>query len=518
MSTPFADLVGQSIMLAFRGTRATSDVLDLLAYTRAGGVILFRNNIGTPADLYELVQTLQTHAAQLGLPPLFVAIDQEGGNVGRLPQPFTTVPSQMAQAATGDPETAAECATITAQQLRAFGINTNFAPVLDVNNNARNPVIGVRAFGSDPETVDRFGRAALEGYKEAGVIATAKHFPGHGDTTVDSHLRLPIVRHDRARLDEIELAPFRAAIAAGVPAIMTAHIVFPHLDDLSATLSRTILTDLLRSELGFDGVIYTDALEMRALRDRYTLAESSVLSKAAGADVVLPLGPLDEQREAVDALCAALEDGRLQSDMFESTVRRLDRLRAQYQMTHQLPPYVEPDEALAAQALDITRRSITLLGDASMLPLPRSTRLLVIDCMVLYFSAVDEGIAHAALFEQRIRNAFPHTHLLRLGAEPTTSEIGDAQVLSADHDHTLLLTRNGVLLLPQIALGQALVQGNTPLIHAALRIPYDVQAIKAQTSLLTYGDLPQSLEALVEVLAGEIKATGTLPVILAPGE
>jgi beta-N-acetylhexosaminidase len=514
MTTSIADLVGQSIMLAFRGTRATPDVLDLLAYTRAGGVILFRNNISTPAQLYELVQTLQTHAAELGLPPLFVAIDQEGGNVGRLPAPFATVPSQMAQAATGDPETAAECAAITAQQLRAFGINTNFAPVLDVNNNARNPVIGVRAFGSDPQTVERFAGAAFAGYREAGVIATAKHFPGHGDTTVDSHLGLPVVPHDRRRLEDVELAPFRAAIAAGVPAIMTAHIVFPELDELPATLSRPILTDLLRHKLGFDGVIFTDALEMRALRDRYTLAESAVLSKAAGADVVLPMGPLDEQREVADALRAAVDEGRLPLDLFECTAMRLKKLRQQYQMTHELLPFAEPDQALVAQALDITRRSITLLGDQSVLPLPRTTRLLVVDCMLLFFSAVDEGIEHMALFEQRIRNAFSHAHTLRLGADPTASEIADAQALSTEYDCTLLLTRNAVLLPQQIALGQALAQGNTPLIHAALRIPYDAQAIKARTSLLTYGDLPQSLEALVEVLAGETNATGTLPVVL----
>jgi beta-N-acetylhexosaminidase len=274
------------------------------------------------------------------------------------------------------------------------------------------------------------------------------------------------------------------------------------------------LTDLLRHELGFDGVIFTDALEMRALRDRYTLAESSVLSKAAGADVVLPLGPLDEQREAADAMRAAVDEGRLPLDLFECTAMRLKKLREQYQMTHKLPPYTEPNPALAAQVLDITRRSITLLGDGSVLPLPRTTRLLVIDCMLLFFSAVDETIEHMALFEQRIRNAFPHAHTRRLGAEPTTSEIADAHALSAEYDCTLLLTRNAVLLPQQIALGQALAQGNTPLIHAALRIPHDAQAIQARTSLLTYGDLPQSLEALVEVLAGEIEATGTLPVAL----
>jgi len=515
VTTPIADLVGQSIMLAFDGIHATPDVLDLLVDTRAGGVILFRRNIGTPAQLHALISTLQAHAAAIGLPPLFVAIDQEGGNVSRLPAPFTTVPSQMAQAATGDPQSAAHCAAVIAQQLRAFGINTNFAPVLDVNNNAANPVIGVRAFGSDPDLVAHYSRAALAGYRDAGVIATAKHFPGHGDTTVDSHLGLPVVRHDRARLDRIELAPFRDAIAAGVPAIMTAHIVFEALDQLPATLSRPILTDLLRHELGFDGVIFTDALEMRALRDRYTLAESAVLSKAAGADVVLPMGSLEEQREVADALRTAVDDGRLQPELFESTARRLDVLRVQYRMTHDLPPFLQPDPTLAAQALDITRRSVTLLGDRSTLPLPTATRLLVANCVVFAFSAADEMLDHGAQLEQLIHEAFPAARMLTLGAEPSASDIAQAHALSAEYDCTLLLTRNAVLLPGQVALAQALIDGDTPLIHAALRSPYDAQMIGAQTALLTYTDLPQSLEALVNVLAGQIEATGTLPVTLA---
>ncbi len=516
MTFPIADLVGQSIMLAFAGMHATPDVLDLLDDTRAGGVILFRRNIGTPAQLHALISTLQAHAAAIGLPPLFVAIDQEGGNVGRLPAPFTTVPSQMAQAATGDPQSAAACAVITAQQLRAFGVNTNFAPVLDVNNNARNPVIGVRAFGSDPDLVAQYSRAALQGYEEQGVIATVKHFPGHGDTTVDSHLGLPIVRYDRARLDRIELAPFRDAITAGVPAIMTAHIVFEALDAMPATLSRPILTDLLRHELGFDGVIFTDALEMRALRDRYTLPASAVLSKAAGADVVLPIGSLEEQRDVAHALIAAVEAGQVPLAAFEDTARRLDTLRQRYGITHDLPPFAEPDPALDAQALAVARRSITLLGDRSTLPLPAATRLLVINCVVFAFSAADEALDHGARLEQLIGQAFPTARMLTLGAEPSASDIAQARALSDEYECTLLLTRNAVLLPGQVALARALIDGDTPLVHAAVRSPYDAQATGAQTALLTYGDLPQSLEALVDVLAGRSEAKGTLPVTFVP--
>ena len=275
-----------------------------LALALAGSFFSPTISICLPA-LHELCGALQAQATALGLPPLLIAIDQEGGIVSRLPAPFITTPSSMAQAATDDPAAAQECTRITGRQLRAFGINTNFAPVLDVNCNPANPVIGTRAFGADPHTVTRYGLAALQGYRETGVIATIKHFPGHGDTGVDSHFGLPVAHHDRARLDAVELAPFKAAIAAGAPALMSAHMVFSALDNLPATLSRAILTELLRSELGFEGVIFTDALNMRAIADRYGATEAAIMAKAAGADVLLPLGHLAGQVAVVKALSDA---------------------------------------------------------------------------------------------------------------------------------------------------------------------------------------------------------------------
>src|SRR5262245_37329691 len=257
MSHSSADLVGQSLLLSFSGSELTREIQMALERVRPAGVILFAANIASPAGLRRLCAELQQSVARLGLPPLLIGVDQEGGVVSRLPAQFVTTPCAMAQAIGGDPEAARECATITGRQLRACGVNLNFAPVLDVNCNPANPVIGTRSFGADAGTVTRFGLAALAGYRTAGVIATVKHFPGHGDTTVDSHLGLPAVDHGRARLDEVELAPFRAAIAAGAPAVMSTHIVFRALDTLPATLSRNILTDLLRGELRFDGIVFT---------------------------------------------------------------------------------------------------------------------------------------------------------------------------------------------------------------------------------------------------------------------
>ncbi len=269
MNGAYRDLAGQSIMLSFGGTHVTCELVEALRRTRASGVILFARNIGSPAELYALIATLQEQAALLGLPPLLVGVDQEGGTVTRLRPPFTTVPSQMAQAASADPAAAYRCALLTGRQLRAFGINLNFAPVLDVNCNPDNPVIGTRSFGEDAAAVTHLALEALRGYQEAGVVATGKHFPGHGDTNLDSHLGLPVVRHPRGRLDKMELAPFVAAFEAGLPAVMTAHIIFEALDALPATLSRSILTGLLRDELQFDGVVFTDALDMQAIAGHY---------------------------------------------------------------------------------------------------------------------------------------------------------------------------------------------------------------------------------------------------------
>jgi beta-N-acetylhexosaminidase len=508
------DSIGQSLMLSFAGPEATPALLAALADIRPCGIILFADNIRTPAELYTLISTLQAHAATLGLPPLLIGIDQEGGTVSRLPAPFVTVPSQMAQTATGDPAVAYRCASITGQQLRAFGINTVFAPVLDINCNPANPVIGTRAWGQDTATVTTFGLEALRGYRDTGVIATAKHFPGHGDTAIDSHLGLPTVRHGRSRLEAMELAPFVAAIKAGVPALMTAHIIFEALDTLPATLSHTILNELLRAELGYDGVIFTDALDMQAISGTYGPIEAALRSKAAGADVLMPLGTLAAQQRIAQALRAAVTDGRLPRAAFEDTARRLDALRSAYTLTHELPRFAEPEPTLAQAALDIARRGITLVRGGAELPLPHTTRLALIDCIQPRFSLVETELERAEMFSTLVQAAFPHTTPLTLGPEPTDADLLAARALAQDCDMTLLITRNAALIEPQARLAQALTARGR-VIHAAVRSPYDADVVPdATTTLLAYGDPAVSLHALVDVLAGRVPATGILPVTL----
>lgn len=513
--TELRTLIGQSLMLSFWGVSDVDAVLHAASETRAGSVVLFRNNISDPEQVYELTRRLQAHARSLGVPPLLVAIDQEGGIVSRLPAPFVTVPSQMALAATGQAEAATEAALITGQQLRAVGINTNFAPSLDVNNHPANPVIGTRSFGSDPAAVARFGLAALDGYRDSGVIATVKHFPGHGDTAVDSHLGLPQLGYGRDRLDMIELAPFIAAFRAGVPAVMTAHIVFDAFDTLPATLSHAILGDLLRREFGYDGLVFTDALEMKAIADTYGPVEAALRSKVAGADVLLPMGTLDEQIAIAHALTAAVEAGRMERTLFVETARRIEDLRMAYGLTYDLPAYDVPDQRLYPRALELARQSITCLRGHELLPLARDTRLLMIDCLQPRMSLVEESLERASRLRDLLQAAFPAATCLALSPELNEADLEHARRLLHNHEVVLLVTRDAVRAPWQAQLAASLALQDRTLIHAAVRSPYDAQLTPhATVTLLTYGDPDVSLTALVDVLCGRAEANGVLPVTL----
>ncbi|MDT7042593.1 beta-N-acetylhexosaminidase [Candidatus Nitronereus thalassa] len=319
------DTIGQLLMVGFQGTELSPEFIEWLQEYRPGGVILFSRNLVDAEQVARLTNSLQEHAPN---PPLLIAIDQEGGRVSRLPQGFTIFPSAASVAACQSPDVAYGVAEITAKELRAVGINMNMAPVLDVNSNPANPIIGNRAYGDCPEQVCTFGIATMQGLQDHGVIPCGKHFPGHGDTTTDSHKVLPVVTADRARLTAIEFEPFRQAIQQGLPTLMTAHVYYPALDaEAPATLSRTILTDLLRNELGFQGITLTDDMEMRAILDHGSIGEASVRSLQAGADIVLICHQQSRQTEAIQAIEQALDRGELSMDHLKASVDRITALK-----------------------------------------------------------------------------------------------------------------------------------------------------------------------------------------------
>jgi beta-N-acetylhexosaminidase len=318
--------VGQLAMIGFDGPSVPPEVRTLAREFDLGGVVLFARNVEAPGQVAELVYDLQQLRTRL---PLWVAVDQEGGRVARLRRGFTLWPPASTLGRSGDEALARRFARALAVELRAVGISMDFAPVLDVHTNPENAVIGDRALSDQAEIVARLGPIIVTALQEAGVAACGKHFPGHGDTRLDSHLDLPLVEHTLERLREIELRPFRAAIDAGATAIMTGHLLVPALDDARpASLSRAIVSGLLREELGFGGVVVSDDLGMRAVSDRYTIERAVVDAVAAGCDAVLLCEPNHEaQARALEALVRAVETGELPPVAVEGSQARHRRAK-----------------------------------------------------------------------------------------------------------------------------------------------------------------------------------------------
>jgi beta-N-acetylhexosaminidase len=316
--------IGRLLFVGVPGPTLDDATRRVLEDLHVGGVILFRRNVGTPVEIASLTTALHALPSQ----PL-VAIDHEGGRVLRLGEPFTPFPPAAAVGATRHPDLAYRVGRAMGQELASVGIDLNFAPVLDVNSNPANPVIGDRAFGSDPALVSEMGVALMRGLHDGGVLSCGKHFPGHGDTEKDSHRELPVVRRSRAELERTELIPFRAAIATGVPMLMTAHVLYPALDpDQPATLSREILTDVLRGELHFDGVVASDDLAMRAIAGHQSIAGAAVSALRAGADALLVCQELERAVEAFAAIEAAVANGSVDSATINAAATCIQRLRA----------------------------------------------------------------------------------------------------------------------------------------------------------------------------------------------
>ena len=312
--------------MGFYGKAVTDDLKGLLS-RGVGGVIFFARNVGKPAEVLELNRDLKSVAAR----PLVLAIDQEGGQVARLRDGFTELPTMRAVGATGSATLARELGGLVARELRAVGFDMNYAPVLDIDTNPDNPIIAARSFGRTPELVTELGLALAAGLQDAGVAACGKHFPGHGDTSQDSHLELPTLPHAMERLERVELAPFRAAARAGIASFMTAHVIFEAVDSkYPATMSRAVLTGILREKLGYDGMVVTDDVEMKAIADNYGVEEAVVLGLNAGVDHFLCCHTAELAHKAIDAIVRAVESGKLSQQILDTATRRFDKLRSRF--------------------------------------------------------------------------------------------------------------------------------------------------------------------------------------------
>ncbi len=509
------ELLGQLFMVGFHGSTLSTEMAELIQQQRVGGVILFERNIQSAQQVSELTHSLQMCARAAGHPaPLLIALDQENGMVRRLGEHITSLPGNMALGAIASEEVAYEVALATGRELRALGLTMNLAPVIDVNNNPANPVIGTRSFGEEPSLVARLGAAQVRGYRDAGIIATLKHFPGHGDTTVDSHYALPVIPHTLERLQAIELLPFQRGIEEGAECIMTAHIAFPALthDMTPATLSSDVLQGLLRTSLGYQGVIISDCMEMKAISATVGVERASVQALHSGVDIVLISHRHDRQHAAFAAVEDAVQQGELSLARVHAAIQRVLALKNRYLSWETLPlstAFADLDLSAHQHLRDTAyARSTTLVKDAfGLLPLKLDADQRI---LVLYSGAYAGALVHM------MRRYHPNTQAFAVPQQLSLHQIGDILHMVGDADIVLVATVNAYRDKVQSELVTGLVHlKRCPVIGLALASPYDLLAYpELSTYLVIYEYTRPAIKAVLRVLFGEAQAQGHLPVSL----
>ncbi|MER5894164.1 glycoside hydrolase family 3 protein [Streptomyces sp. NPDC001876] len=497
---------------------------ELISTYHVGGIIYFAwaHNTRDPHQIADLSNGIQRAGLAGPTPlPLLVSTDQEHGIVCRVGEPATLMPGAMALGAGGSRSDARTAGRIAGAELAALGINQNYAPDADVNVNPANPVIGVRSFGSDPESVAGLVAAQVKGYQSSGIASTAKHFPGHGDTSTDSHTGLPYIHHTREQWAELDAPPFRAAVAAGIDSIMTAHIVVPALDPSEdpATLSRPILTGILREELGYDGVVVTDSLGMEGVRTKYGDERVPVLALQAGVDQLLNPPNLSV---AWNAVLDAVRNGEISEARIEESILRILRLKSKLGLFRD--PYVTHrgvDRTVGirthlAAADRIAERTTTLLANTgSLLPLSRRSHrnLLVVGADPASPSGTTgpPTTTLAAAFEELGYTATA----LSTGTAPAPAKIAEAVAAAQGKDAVIVGTYNVTATSSQRTLVQALAATGVPVITVAIRNPYDIAQLAATgytASLAAYSWTDVELRAAARVIAGRAEPRGKLPV------
>ncbi|WP_298177398.1 glycoside hydrolase family 3 protein [Saccharomonospora sp.] len=531
-----ADVWGLSADEAHPGNQEKYGVdtaAEVVRKYHVGGVIYFNHsgtdNIETPRQVARLSNGLQRAALQ-SQPriPLIVSVDQEGGRVTRIAEHATEYPSAMAFGASRDVEGARTAAAISATELRAMGINQDFAPIADVNSNPLNPIIGSRSFSSDPELTGEFVEAQVDGYQNSGrlrqtVSAAAKHFPGHGDAATDSHIDLPVIDRSEEDWRANDLPPFERAVEADIDAIMTAHISMPNLDASGdpATLSEPIITGLLREELGYEGVVVTDSLGMAGVREMYSDAEIPVRALEAGVDQMLMPPDLDA---AVNGVLDAVESGRITEERIDRSVLRILELKHKRGIV--TAPFVS--ERLAERVVGteenrdavqrITDTSTTVLSDeAGLLPLGADVRNVLVtgwnrpDYPGYAAEPVDDL---AGALSQR---SDANVTALPTGTDPDAAAVDEAAAAADGADLVIVLTNGLRDSEGQRELVERLTSTDTPVIAVAVQEPYDPGHADVPTWIATYDWRGVTMTSLAKVLVGERSPVGTLPVTIPSG-
>ena len=506
--------VGQLLMVGFHGLEAPDYILEWLADGRIGGVYFFSRNVDTPEQVAALAKSCHNAAKY----PILIGIDQEGGLVARLRDGFTESPGAMALSATDDTQLVEDVSAMMAREMRALGINWVFAPVADITHNINNPSVGTRSLGTDKAHVSRMIAAEVRGFQREGVAACAKHFPGLGNTPIDTHEELAVIHGSVDYLSEHDLVPFRSAIDNGTATVMITHVKFEALDaDYPATLSPAICRDLLREKMGFTGIIATDCMEMKAITNHYGAGESAVLSVLAEVDLQLFSHTRHYQEEVYDALLTAAKSGRISEARLDESLARIEKLKQQYALSELISTEVirHPDHLELAKKA--ARAGIALIQSTADFPLSieASQAIGLVEFASHNITDAMEGNEQSD-FGTLLKQHIPNLKVVTLKSyTPQKSSIEHAKDITNSCDVLVLVTRNAHLLAEQQVIAQTLIDTASQTILVCLRNPYDVSVLSgADTILCTHGDSTPSVEAAVDALIGKFFPSGKTPVPL----
>lgn len=502
------DKVGQMFCVGFDGFTAPDHILEWLRAGRVGGIILFARNVESAEQLAELTRTLHEAAKY----PLLISIDQEGGVIAKMRAPsFSEVPGAMGLASSVNGEANAHATySIIGREMKAVGMNWDYAPAIDLTYNRQNPTVGTRSFGSDPETVGVLAAQAVRGLQAHGVAACAKHFPGLGDTAIDTHVALATLNAPIEQLLNRDLIPYRAVIAAGIASIMTTHTVYTALDGVyPATLSDVVINRMLRGELNYDGLIVSDCMEMKAIADNYTPEDYATLGALAGIDIILVSHTVEAQSRAFDGLLKAVEEGRVPLSRIEDANVRIAKMKEFCAITPYDLSSLRAPEALET-GVRVAREGVYL--HRGTLPIDGDKRIMCIEfASVLDSTVVERG--NMAGFAKRWNE--------RTGLPAMSIKVDDdvrfeeALAAAQQAECLLLTTRSAHLNEKQMRKAHALLEAAPSNVLVALRNPYDAALFpEAQTIICTSGDSEPQLIAAVEALLGVFSPTGKPPVTL----
>lgn len=520
-------LIGQKLMLAFDGLYPPARIFEWIHHRSVAGFTLFRSlNYDSPRQLRALTESLQWAARAAGRPPLLIAVDQEGGQLTGLGEGATQFAGNMALGAARDPELAQRVGRAIGLELAAVGVNVNYGPVVDLSTQPRNPALGTRAFGDDPHLAAALGAAMVGGLQSAGVAATLKHFPGLGEATLDSHHAMPVISHGRDRLEQVELAPFRAGVAAGAKLLMTGHCAVPALTGTAAypvTVARRAVGEYARRELGFGGVVISDALDMGAITQGAGQIVDAVAALRAGVDLLLLTADDAMQERLLAGLCLAasrelIEERRL----LASTQRALSLATWANRVRSQPPLEIVGCDGHRALEAEVARRSITLVRDAhDLLPLrlPPDARVAAVMPQPLNRTPADTSATVTPELATALRRHHPRVDEFVTAHAPQDDEIAALRRRLAGYDLIVLGTIDAAMQPRQVALARELLALGIPTVTVALRTPYDLPAYpQATCHLAAYSIRRPSLDALADALFGKFTPAGQLPVRLSARE